>query len=584
MAIDRLASELVKRALKLHSLRLWMEHEVDDAIALEIPGCENSFIATFTGGPAGMYGLTMHCEKDALSAFRKHLGDEELGAQFFEKITLLCVGMDTLGRIPGHKRKVLTAGGFSARKEQNAPVFINKEAHRNPKEPNRSAQKKLLYAINAVILAHEQGILKPYDIFGDKLLTLKIEGSAYKPTIEARYVAVDPGTDEGHLSLEDCLEAREFLPTLNSAWEIGYAELTSEFLGESNAANYLAIVNQVDGSVVHLVTPLDRTPDEIVRHIIDAITGATAEGTDGFPKEILVDDKDILVAISDAMKRLEIPTSYVSSLSELTSFRDSFEESIGEFLPCDFHDSPDEETCEWWRQESMGLCHFLGTELINLRRTGDRLERLFFGQTARAIDFPENWGTISNTAMMEWAGQFHRPTKRSKTVAEILLASDKLNDAQMELLQTRSLNPISFYRIEAVEAGESVTFLDIFSGERHIVHDLGLSNTSPLDHVICAQVQPIREWKFAMIYSNAIPLFRIDGALSHLESLGLTYDKDGITTNNHLIGRLWPWLVKDLDEIPQIQKMVERPLDLKGPDDALPPELDASRKDFARGN
>ena len=88
---------------------------------------------------------------------------------------------------------------------------------------------------------------------------------------------------------------------------------------------------------------------------------------------------------------------------------------------------------------------------------------------------------------MEWLAVDYRSTKQSRAAIADMLTLP-LSDVEKTLLEARLEARPSLYKIESIEEGESLTFLDLISGEHVVVHDCLLSESAQTDLILPARL------------------------------------------------------------------------------------------------
>ncbi|MEE9391951.1 MAG: hypothetical protein V3W41_05560 [Planctomycetota bacterium] len=189
MATDRITKSLVSAALEFRRRRLWFDVDSEAAISLKIPDESEVQIATLMGRSGMEFGINVHDGPLGLDTLRRVLRGESLeGTSLEQSLSFMGFSFQNLCLLAPDDRRILDAAGLNARREASVPVFIQMTPGHAARVPKRRDQKRLLWIINAVLEADEQGCLKPMKCTEDKLLHFDLGGTAFKPTVRARII------------------------------------------------------------------------------------------------------------------------------------------------------------------------------------------------------------------------------------------------------------------------------------------------------------------------------------------------------------------------------------------------------------
>ena len=148
-----------------------------------------------------------------------------------------------------------------------------------------------------------------------------------------------------------------------------------------------------------------------------------------------------------------------------------------------------------------------------------------------------------------------RKAKRlGKTLAERLLA-EGIPAAETKLLEACSQAHPSIFRIEAVNAGVSLTIEDILLGGQRLVHDKLLSGCVEPGQHLTGRVFPAGQFHFYSPIGPPMSNLMALEAAEYLESVGVEFTHEGLHRQAYKFGWLWNWFDRKLSQgyMPQIR-------------------------------
>lgn len=208
---------------------------------------------------------------------------------------------------------------------------------------------------------------------------------------------------------------------------------------------------------------------------------------------------------------------------------------------------------EEWKAADRAFTGFL-TESTSLTdaRAKRALTRYFGSQQKTSSVLSELASYQPLIAFLEWFVADYRPTKRSKTALESLLASQTLEPWQRQLIDARRNARLSVFRVEETEPGSHFVVEDVLDGSRHTVHDRALSGALNEGLYIPLRLATVDRWTFPLLGGPPLSALMINRALLQLELLGVDLTPSGMRDAAHLVGRLWPCMLELRDVRPRI--------------------------------
>lgn len=172
----------------------------------------------------------------------------------------------------------------------------------------------------------------------------------------------------------------------------------------------------------------------------------------------------------------------------------------------------------------------------------DKAVARYFGDADKGrafLDDPDD--TFPGCCFFEWLWIDYRAGKHSKTLAERML-TDELPEPERTVLRARMDAVPSFYKVQAIRKGESLTLLDVLFGGETVVYDKGLSESAEIDMSFAARVFPVGNFHLVSPLGPPTPALVTDEAVDFLMGHRLDLTPEGTRAKPHLFGHLWAWL------------------------------------------
>ena len=547
----QLYRETLAAAEAFHRRKLWRQYSNEDCFGVAVPGEEDPMLAIVMGQAGEEFGLSLFRGANAcgelLDMFERDARDDDI----LDAPSFISFAMGRYDETPPFGRSFLAKARFVGRGSSLVPCFMAKEAGKQPRALTREELEKFLYVLRGALKAQDSGILKLTPIRpGGAMHTLVLSGDPLNPEVasQAGVFPVAPlAADAAPPQLPEDLAK---MPRLAGRWLVGFPLLPVDIADDDRTVR-MALIVEEETELILLGQAIQGSLAEAVEAVHDAFRGRNALQRKGIPGEILVANRELFNALWAGLDSLGVQCRYEPGLPLLDEVLQGFigtledhgpelEEEEEEFS-VDTEVVPSDGDLAGWKACDCQLWRRTGARLKREGGASDRAVARYFGDLDVGDDFlddPED--PSARTSFFEWCWLDYRATKKSKTLAEMMLAGD-LPRAERLLLQARIQATPSIFRVESIRGGESVTLVDILFGGAVEVHDRALSESAEVDASLPARVFPAGKFHFGSMLGPPLLAFDTHAAIEFLERLGLKLTREGTRARPHLFGRLWDW-------------------------------------------
>ncbi|MBI3848134.1 MAG: DUF2384 domain-containing protein [Planctomycetes bacterium] len=540
---DRLCRETVSAALEFARRKPWTNFDDTDAFFVTLPSEAHPAIATILGSAGEEFGFALFLGENAYSDHQRLIDGEESADNLGKESRQLALTLTPLGEIPLERRRFLDRAGFSGRRDIQAPFFVSKTPGRLAGEINQTEAMTLLFAIRGVLGALDRGLLTRDAISrDDALLSLAISGDPRAPEVASTFVP-RPADPEPVVGGDSPTYDWSGLPKKSGRWLVGFPVLPVAAPGDL-VVKGLVVADESTEQALDVSPTMGCDVASATRIFHDLVTGKRRSVDAGLPEEIAFSSRELYDAMSSALMAAGVRCSFEATLPLLDALvadlRAWFEESSGTAVEGGA-EGPTDDLMEW---------KFAGRALVRrmlvaAQRDGSlhsgRSYMRYFGSEEDGEDFLEgDLGEGAEQAYKEWLFADYRQSSQAKTIVERLLLG-RTSLEERALLEARQNAVPSLFRIDGVLPGESLSLVDLVSGERVVAHDVAMSRTSRIELCIPARVFAAGDFHFVAKLGPALLATETDEAIEYLETLGMSMTHSSIARRVHLFGRLWTW-------------------------------------------
>jgi len=546
---SRLYRETLNAAMRFHSRRLWERFEYPHSFAVSVPGEEHPMLASIMGQGEQEFGLCLTRGKDAFRGMMAILESDAFNDDLVDVCPFMGFSMTRFEEVPPPGRKFLNTAKFRPGPGSIVPLFLAKEPGKHVREITRSEATKLLYALNGILKALDEGVLEPERLQeGRDVLTLTVDGDPMWPDVSVGFRSYEGSSASKVVALPVFPPDLKGLPRLSERWLIGFPVLPLAIEKDEREIRMLVIVEEASELILQGESLLGGGVEEAAEAVFKAFRGDNFLDEKGLPKEVVISSRLLFERLSPVLDSLGVRCTYQQEIPRVDGAVDYVlsgmtEDAAGpdglDYAPLAV---PDADDLQGWKAcESQLFNRAVGGRIACLDFPDRAVARYFGDLEAGEYFFSDPDDIFPSLAFAEWFWLDYLATRRSKTLAQKMLAGE-LPESERLLLEARMMATPSIYRIQSVRKGESLCLLDIVFGKELVAHDAHLSETAPVDWCLPARVFAAGGFHFVSPMGPAIPPLEIVPAVEFLQEHGMKLTREGIAHDSHVFGRLWDWL------------------------------------------
>lgn len=552
---DHVVTRFLERAEEFRAAGLWKRVLSQDLFLVRVPGEEEALAVSLMGAGGGGGGLSILRGPGALDTFADLLDGVLTEREYADLADVIGFTFEAWGDVEVDFQQVLLRGMRPPRREQSVPeVFVSR-----PFEMTRAATRSELRlatgVLAAIVAAEARGEFEPkeYDSEREEVLELTLGGSPSRPDVSVR-VAPWPAFTVAPPALPMLPADLSELPRLGEDWLMTRRTLPVSTEDDGRTTSVFMIT---DGP--GLIRAAELAPGEALDVGVRGVQAALRGGTEGLsrapgrPRKITFDDASLFDALAPALGTLGIDAELVADLPALDAVIDALierllsaaEEGLGEpERPAGPKpmEAIDTSSVEYHKQRGSDVTAWLMSEVTDGHLMTERASKRYFGpQGSGPLDGERAENLGLTPSLIEWLVADYRPTKRSKTLVEKLLAKKHLDPFERRFLEARRDAHLSFFRVVATHADGTLELEDILTGETHSAHDLALSQCGVEGFFLPLRLLDVGDWVFPAFAGPPLSGIQLNEALAMLEAEGLVATPTGLRRDAHLLGRLWEW-------------------------------------------
>jgi hypothetical protein len=295
----------------------------EDSFAVRVPGEPHPLAVCVLGAAGEEYGLSVLRGPSAAGQMEVM----RTGAiRDPSKMDFMLVSLEKYKKIPDEIRRFYKRAGIRPEPSAFIPMFIVKRPYQVAREPNLEEVETLLYLINGVVTAVEQGFLREGETITPKgLLTLNLSGNPLSPNTNVADDYTEPKLEK--LASPTLLINRkelEHLPILNETWVVACRAMPMRVQGITDEMWGLITMDERSGMVLdtEIVQGVEATVQS-ARHLVDVMlgkkVGAAFKGNKrtGRPRGIVFIDSELYEILGGQLSEAGITCDFVSQTPQM---------------------------------------------------------------------------------------------------------------------------------------------------------------------------------------------------------------------------------------------------------------------------
>jgi len=552
MADKHLYRELLEAVFQFDKLRLWERFSNFDYFAAKVPGAAEPMFGVVMGQAGEEFGLSVHKGPEALKHLCRLLEASGPGDDDFEDADYMSFSMEHFRSLPPEGKAIVRAGGYKAHASRRAPLFLAKPPRRHPRTPNDDELRQLLYLIHGVVQAHRHGDFNPTDARPeDGVLTLHVTGDMDAPAVTAEVTAYQAHEQPRTSSFPTAGADLRGLHHLDATWMVGFPTAPGTVDGDDRTVRMLLVADDASEFLLDMQPIMGGATDEAADVLVGVFHGDNAGKLKGLPRRILFSSRNLHDALAPALRDAGVECAYLPTIPKLGKIVDKVFEFLDEGGPplpehlgvSEESPLPAPDDLAGWKAADQAVMR----RLMDSFNKGDRswwrrAAKRYFGDEDAEYFLTEYEEQGAMGAYVEWAFIDYRPTRRSKTLLEKMLAKG-LPEVERVLIEARRQSYPSLRRVESHDprAG-TVTLEDVLLGDRVTVHDRLLSENIDNGVFLAVRVFQAGRFHFAVLAGPVLGPHMGMEAAELLHDNGLEFTPEGLRRDSDKFGRLWDWL------------------------------------------
>lgn len=525
--------------------KLWERVDSQAVIGLTLGG-DGPLAAATVANEDGLRGVMLlvgeHAIDDARLAVANRVPIDRIRSELF------IVQAEPTGEIPEEFRGPVDDAGIDG---LTAPLIVRRVPNKGFRRPRKTDFEFIIRALNALMLAEKSGRLTDLGSSSHPRVTvLELSGSLARPQVSLsfRTVPLEAEPQTAPLSGSAPLPPPDLadLPRLRSSYVFGVLQ--------DNVPFPSAVVLDVTADKMLGMEPAGDLPiDDAVTLLWNVLGGGGPVGVRGLPRELTIGHPALLEAVAPILEPLGVTCRYaakiphleiIGQMFELAMHSDDPEAALGAAAARGEWDRPPVETDsddrQWWKAMDSAVTE----ELIDLGwdacLANDKAWRRYLGPDAARRDALEaQFGQGLETSFHDWYCHVHRGGRRSRTIAERILAANDIGDDLRTAARARAEAPAGIYRIDRVEPGEGCDLEEVRTGEKVWIDDRSMSFSGRPGLIL-----PMRHYRLGPIRAGVVMGPVLDGLtvtpiLEALYKLGLPQEGPIGPEHWHLFGKIW---------------------------------------------
>jgi len=545
MALNDLYRDVSQAALDFDKRRLWERFSNFDSFAVRVPDEPWPMVGVIMGQAGEEFGLTLFRGQDAWECLSAILDPAGPGDDVFENTDTLGFSMSPFRDLPPDAKAFVRQAGHPTGATELVPEFIAKRPGRRPRFPNDAELRTLLWVLRGVVEADRKGRMNAAGSDGKTgTLTLTLTGEPTSPAVSLTREPLRGSGGPRILPLPSERPDLANLPRLDATWLAGLPAMPGGIENDDRSILLLLVADEASGLALEARPILAGQLHEAA----DALWETLRSG--GLPRQIRFSSRKLHDAVAPILESAGVRCTYTPHIPQLAA--------IVAQLVSDFEAEPPPFSTDADAPSPMAvpapddLAGWKEADRRLARRFADHLhfeDRLWSSRAVKRYFDDDDLEHYLKThdacgvamAYAAWGILDYRPTKKSKTQAEKMLA-EGLPEPEAILLRARTEAYPTLYRVAAhdAEAG-TVTLADVLLGGTVTVHDRLMSENIDDEVFVAGRAFPAGAFHFLEMAGPPLGAEMGLEASEFLLESGMEFTPDGLRRGAHWFGRLWKW-------------------------------------------
>ncbi|MBS3821460.1 MAG: SEC-C domain-containing protein [Phycisphaerae bacterium] len=552
MTRDVLLRELITAAESFHSRRMWERFTNSDCFGVLLPGHSDLVLATVMGNAGEEHGLTVFRGAGAAKTCAQVTGGLVPGSDVIESIDMLGFSMDRFGELSPDVQASFRQAGLHPRLQDQVPTFIAKPPHRRPRWPTDDELALLRTVLTAAVAADSQGLLEPAELDDDAgiCVIMAADGVGDPDISVTRQTPPESSVLSGPETFAASGVDLSGLPRSDARWLVG-TPIMPVGVDDDDRSMQLLLVADDHGEMILQATPFF---SEEIGKAIDQLV-ATCR-THGVPSSMVFTSQRLVDALAPTLASAGVQCTYEPGHPRIAELTEDFLSHLGIDAPSfegfmqhdededgddDHIPAPDDLT--GWKRADRRLSQRFAHHLTHGERPRSaRAIKRYFRDDDLESFFEEHADRAVAMAYSSWCMLDYRPTKNSKTQAQIMLA-EGLPPAETALLQARMQAYPTIYRVTGHDpAAGTIDLEDVLVEGVVRIHDQLMSENIDDGVFLVGRAFTAGQFHFFEVVGPPLGAGMALHAIEFLRRCKLSFTPEGLKLEAHKLGWLWGWI------------------------------------------
>ena len=549
---DALLREVIAAAESFHARRMWERFTNSDCFAVRLPGSSDLLLATVMGDAGEEYGLTLFRGSGAAKACAELTSGPAPSSDLIESIDMLGFSMDRFVDLSPDAQASFRKAGLHPRHRDLVPAFIAKPPHRRPHWPTDDDLVALRTVLTAAVAADSQGLLEPAELDDEAgICVITVAEGAGEPSIS---VTRETPPESSVLCGSETFAASGIdlsgMPRSDAQWLVG-TPIMPVGVEDDDRSMQLLLVADDRSEMILQATPF--FSDDIGKAIAQLV--ATCR-THGVPSSMVFTSQRLVDALAPALESAGVRCTYEPGHPKITELTEDFLSHLGIDAPSfegfmeddededgDDDHIPAPDDLAGWKQADRRLSRRFAHHLTHGERPrSTRAIKRYFRDDDLEYFFEEHADRAVVLAYSSWCMLDYRPTKNSKTQAQIMLA-EGLPPAEAALLQARMQAYPTIYRVTGHDpAAGAIDLEDVLVEGSVTIHDQLMSENIDDGVFLVGRAFTAGQFHFFEVVGPPLGAGMALHAIEFLRRCKLSFTPEGLKREAHKLGWLWDWV------------------------------------------
>ena len=546
-----LVGDVYEAAVEFDGRRFWKDFSNFDCFAARVPGEDAPVLGIVMGQAGEQFGLSLFRGPQAPAHLASMLSEQDPGDDHLEVMDVLSFTMDTFGELPPEARAVLRKGGLHPRFNERVPHFFVKRPGRQPRMPEKTELRVLLFTLRGALQADDRGQFHPGRLNAEEgVLTLILDGDSRQPKLSVTRERFETRPEARVLPFPSERPNLDNLPRLGSTWLVGLPPVPTWIEGDDRSCQLLLVVDDDSEAILQTRMVFAAEAGEASSVLLDTMKGDNSFGLKGLPAEIIFSSRKLLDETAAILEGAGVKCRYKPSIPTLRRILRELAHFMERGVPPEPEDmpvsgasgTPAHDDLAGWKEADRRLARRFAECLRSEDRLiSSRAVKRYFGDDDLEYYFEAHEDQAVVMAYTSWGVLGYRPTKKSKTLAEKMLARG-LPEAEARLLRARMEAHPTLYRVDDHDPGAgTIEMRDVLLGGSVTVYDRLMSEN--IDNGVFFAARAFPAGRFHFIEPAGPPLGPSMGmeAAEFIEDCGIRFTRESLKRNAHFFGWLWDW-------------------------------------------